>query len=134
MFIDRNIRTRIALIKPHLALEVNSNPHKNNLALLTLSPIDHVIVRRYLSKQKWCHGKIVERMSCTMCKVLINEKIDDKHIDQIKKSQMTEKSDTKYDIRDDTIPLTEPTPNNSARKWYPTRNQKPVIRYVFEDK
>ena len=47
---------------------------------------------------------------------------------------MTEKSDTKYDIRDDTIPLTEPTPNNSARKWYPTRNQKPAIRYGFEDK
>ena len=82
MFIGRNIRTRIALIKPRHALEVNSNPHKNNLALLTLSPIDHVIVRRYVSKQKWYHAKIVERISCTMCKVLINGKIDDKHIDQ----------------------------------------------------
>ena len=37
MFIGRNIGIRIDLIKPHLTLEVNSNPHKNSLALRTLS-------------------------------------------------------------------------------------------------
>ena len=45
----------------------------------------HIIVRRYGSKQKWQHGKIVERISCKMYKVLINGKIGDKHIEQIKK-------------------------------------------------
>ena len=85
MFIGRNMRTRIDLIKPYLTLGVNSNPHKNNLTLSTLSPNDHVIVRRYGSKQKWQHGKIVERISCKMYKVLINGKIEEKHIDQIKK-------------------------------------------------
>ena len=57
MFIGRNIRTRIDLIKPHLTSGVNSNPHKNNLALRTLSQNDHVIVRRYGSNEKWPHGK-----------------------------------------------------------------------------
>ena len=50
MFIGRNIRTRIDLIELHLTSGVNSNPHKNNLTLRTLSPNDHVIARRYGSK------------------------------------------------------------------------------------
>ena len=45
---------------------------------------------------------------------------------------MTENIDTKDDIWDNTIPLTEP--NNSPTKWYLTRNRKPVIRHGFEDK
>ena len=90
-------------------------------------------MRRYGSKQKWQHEKIVERISCKMYKVLINRKIEEKHIDQIKKSQTTENSDTKDDIWDNTIPLTEPTLNNSPRKRHPTRNRKPVLRYGFED-
>ena len=53
MFIGRNMRSRIDLIKPHLTLGVNANPHENNLTLRTLSPNDHLIVRRYGSKQKW---------------------------------------------------------------------------------
>ena len=85
MFIGRNIRTRIDLIKPHLTSGVNSNLHKNNLTLSTLSPNDHVIVRRYGSKQKWQHGKTDERISCRMYTVLINKKIEEKHIDQMKK-------------------------------------------------
>ena len=64
--IGRNIRTRIDLIKPHLTLGVNLSPHKHNLTLCTLSPNDHATVRRYGSKQKWQHGKIVERISCKM--------------------------------------------------------------------
>ena len=90
-------------------------------------------MRRYGSKQKWQHEKIVERISCKMYKVLINRKIEEKHIDQIKKSQTTENSDTKDDIWDNTIPLTEPTLKNSSGKRYPTRNRKPVVRYGFED-
>ena len=39
-----------------------------------------------------------------------------------KKSQTTENSDTYDDIWDNTIPLTEPTLNNSPGKQYPTRN------------
>ena len=87
MIIGRNIRTRIDLIKPDLTLGVNSNPHKKNLALRTLSPDDHIIERRYGSKQKWQHRKIVERISRKMCKVLIIGKIEEKHIDQIKKAK-----------------------------------------------
>ena len=134
MFIGRNIRTRIDLIKPHLTSGVNSNLHKNNLTLCTLYPNDLVIVSRYRSKHKWQHGKIVERISCKMYKVLINGKIEEKHIDQIKKSQTTESNSTKDDIWDNTIPLMEPTLNNSPGKQYPTRNRKPVLRYGFEDK
>ena len=48
-----------------------------------------------------------------MYKVLINGEIDKKHIDQIKKTQTTVNSDTKDGIWDNTIPLTEPTLNNS---------------------
>ena len=68
-----------------------------------------------------------------MYKVLINEKIEEKHIDQIKKSQTTENSDTKEDTWDNNIPSTEPTLNNSPGKWYPRRNRKPILRYGFED-
>ena len=39
IFIGRSIRTRIDLIKPHQTLGINSNPHKNNLTLCTLSQI-----------------------------------------------------------------------------------------------
>ena len=85
MLIGRNIRTRIDLIKPHLTSAVHSNPHKNNLTLRTLPSNDQVIVRRYGLKQKWQHGKIVERISSKMYKALINGKIEEKHIDQIKK-------------------------------------------------
>ena len=133
MFIGRNIRTRIDVIKPHLTLGVNSNPHKNNLTLRTLSPNDHVIVRRYGSIQKWKHGKIVERINCKMYKVLINGKVEENYIDQIKKIQTTENSDTKDDICDNTILLTKLTLNNSPGKRYPTRNRKPVSRYGCED-
>ena len=56
-----------------------------------------------------------------MYKVLINGKNEERHIDQ-KKSQTTENSDTYDDIWDNTIPLTEPTLNNSPGKQYPTRN------------
>ena len=52
-----------------------------------LIPNSPVIVRRCGSKQKWQHGKIVERISCKMYKVLINGKINEKHIDQIKKAK-----------------------------------------------
>ena len=68
-----------------------------------------------------------------MYKVLINGKIEEKHRDQIKKSQTTENSDTKDDIWDITIPLTEPTLDNSPGKRYLTRNRKPILRYGFED-
>lgn len=37
-------------------------------------------------------------------------------------------------IWNNTIPLTKPTPINSPRKQYPTRNQKPVMKYGFDDK
>ena len=37
MFIGRNIKTRIDLIKPHLTSEASSNPRKSNLTLHTLS-------------------------------------------------------------------------------------------------
>ena len=58
-----------------------------------------------------------------MCKVLVNGKNEERHIDQKKKkSQTTENSDTYDDIWDNTIPLTEPTLNNSPGKQYPTRN------------
>ena len=50
-----------------------------------------------------------------------------------KKSETTERSDTKDDIWDNNIPLTEPTLKNSPRKQYLTRNRKPVLRYVFEE-
>ena len=133
MFIGRNIRSRIDLIKPRLTLGVNSNPHENNLTLRTLSPNDQVIVRRYGSKQKWQHGKIVERISCKMYKVLINGKIEEKRYRPNKKSQTTENSDNKDDIWDNTIPLTEPTLSNSPGKRYATRNRKHVLRYGFED-
>ena len=83
MVIGRNIRTRIDLIISHHTLEVNSNPLGNKLGLCTLSLNDHEIVRRYGSKQRWQHGKIVERINCKMYKVLINGKIEDKRIDQI---------------------------------------------------
>ena len=68
-----------------------------------------------------------------MYKVLINWKIEEKHIDQIKKSQTTENSDTKDGIWDNTIPLTEPTPDNSPGKRYLTGDRKSVWRYGFED-
>ena len=77
MFIGKTIRTRTDLIKLHHALEVNFKPHESNLALSSLSPNDRVIVRRYGSKQKWQHGKIVERIRCKMYKVLVNQKIED---------------------------------------------------------
>ena len=86
MFIGKNIKTRINLIKPHHTLEVNSNSHKNNLALRTLSPNDQVIVRKYGLKQNWRYGKI-EKINCKMYKVLLNKKIGDKHIDQIRKAK-----------------------------------------------
>ena len=38
------------------------------------------------------------------------------------KKEATENIDTKDDISDNTIPLTERTPNNSLRKQYPTRH------------
>ena len=85
MFIGKTIRTRTDLIKLHHALEVNFKPHENNLALSSLSPNDRVRVRRYGSKQKWQHGKIVERIRCKMYKVLVNQKIEDIYIEQIKK-------------------------------------------------
>ena len=77
MFIGKTIRTRTDLIKLHHALEVSFKPHENNLALSSLSPNDRVIVTRYGSKQKWQHGKIVERIRCKMYKVLVNQKIED---------------------------------------------------------
>ena len=69
-----------------------------------------------------------------MYKVPINGKIEEKHIDQIKKSQTTENNNTKDDIWDKIIPLTEPSLSNSPGKRYRTRNRKPVLRYGFEDK
>ena len=134
MFIGRNMRTRIDLIEPHDTLEVNSKPNESNLSSYTLFPIDHIIVRRYGSKQKLQQEKIVERISCNMYKALINLKVKDKHIDPIKKSQTTEISDRKDEIWDNTIPLPEPTLNNSPRKRYPTRKLKLVIRYGFIEK
>ena len=70
MFIGRNIRTRIDLIKPHDKLEVNPNRHENNLALGTLFLNDHVIVTRNGSKQNYQHGKSAERISCKMDMVI----------------------------------------------------------------
>ena len=70
MFIGRNIRTRIDLIKPHDKLEVNPNRHENNLALGTLFLNDHVIVRRNGSKQNYQHGKSAEKISCKMDMVI----------------------------------------------------------------
>ena len=55
-----------------------------------------------------------------MYKVLINGKIEETHMDQIKKSQTTENSNTKDDVQDNTIPLTEPTLNKSPGKQHPT--------------
>ena len=47
---------------------------------------------------------------------------------------MTENRNTKDEIWDNTIPLTELTLKNGPKKQYPTRNRKPVIRYGFVEK
>ena len=57
-----------------------------------------------------------------MYKVLINGEIEDKQIDKTKKKQATENIDTKDDIWDNTIPLTESIQKNSPRKRYSARN------------
>ena len=69
-----------------------------------------------------------------MYKVLINGEIEDKQIDKTKKKQATENIDTRDDIWDNTIPLTESIQKNSPRKRYSARNWNPTIRYGFEDK
>ena len=85
MIIGRNIRTRIDLIKPYQTLEVKSDLHKNNYKLHRFSPNGIVIVRKYGTKHKWEQGKILEKLSCKMYKVLIRGQIEIKHIDQIMK-------------------------------------------------
>ena len=67
MFIGRNIRTRIDLIKPYQTLEVKSDLHKNNYKLRRFSPNDIVIVRIDGTKHKWEQGKILGKLSCKMC-------------------------------------------------------------------
>ena len=47
---------------------------------------------------------------------------------------MTENTNTKDEILDNTIPLTETALNNSPGKRYPTRDRKPVLRYGLEGK
>ena len=69
--------------------------------------------------------KIVEIISCKMYKVLINGKIEEKHIDQIKKAKRLKT----------VIPrMNSNTLNNSPGKRYPTRKRKPLLKYGFEDK
>ena len=60
-----------------------------------------------------------------MYKVLINGKIEEKHIDQIKKAKRLKT----------VIPrMNSNTLNNSPGKRYPTRKRKPLLKYGFEDK
>ena len=133
MFIGRNIRTRIDLIKPHHTLGVNSKAHKHNLALRTLSPNDQVIVGRYGSKQKWQHGGIVERISCKMYKVLINGKIEDRHKNQIKTAKRLKTLIPKMTLEKHySINLTYSEQYSKETVTY--KKRKPVIRYGFEDK
>ena len=68
-----------------------------------------------------------------MYKVLINGKIEEKHIDQTKKAKRLKTVIPTMTYWDITIPLTEHTPSNSPGKQQPTRNRKPVLRYGFED-
>ena len=136
MFIGRNIGTRIDLIKPYQTLEVKSDLHKNNYKLRRFSPNDTVIVRKYGTKHKWEQGKILEKLSCKMYKVLIRRQIEIKHVVQIKKCRTVKEDNNDVGIWDNTIPLTS-VPSNRALtpiKQYPKRNRKPVVRYGFEDK
>ena len=134
MFIGRNIRTKIDLIKPHQTLEIKSDIHENDNKLRKFFPNDIVIVRKYGTKRKWEQGKILEKLSCKMYKVLICGKIEIKHIDQIKKCQTTKEDNNDVSIWDNTIPLTLAPSNRTVtpRKQYPKRNRKPVVRYGFE--
>ena len=70
-------------------------------------------------------------VTCSRFKLM--EKLKINKLTKLKK-EATENIDTKDGISDNTISLTERTPNNSPRKQYPTRHQKPVKRYELEDK
>ena len=136
MFVGRNIRTRIDLIKPPETLGGKSVLHKNNYKLRKFSPNDIVIVRKYGTKHKWEQGKTLEKLSCKMYKVLIRRQIQIKYIDQIKKCQTVKEDNNNVGIWDNTIPLASVSSNRALtpRKQYPKRNRKPVVRYGFEDK
>ena len=77
--------------------------------------------------------KLQKELVVTCLRFKLMEKLKINKLTKLKK-EATENIDTKDDIWDNTIPLTERTPNNSPRKQYPTRHQKPVKRYGLEDK
>ena len=90
LFLQRELRTRLALVRPDISLQVTSNQAKmksyydRHTKLRELSPGDRVLPRDYLSKLKWRPGSVSERRApSSYCIQLDDGRIWHRHIDDL---------------------------------------------------
>ena len=132
LFLGRNIKSRLDLVKPSLEAS-RDNFLKTNDRHFKIG--DKVLLRNYASSKKWLRGIIARKVGSLLYAIKVGEKIYRRHIDQL----LRDTADKELDFTDDDYldfdfeeVLERPMgTRNRPRKEYPVRERQPVNRYGF---
>ena len=123
LFLGRNLRTRLNLLKPDTKQAVSNSQMKlalnDDRKLREFEIGDNVLARDYRAKGKWLPGSIASRQGQVMYKVDVgNGAILRRHIDQLKRSEFYE-IPTRSSHTDNVLP----TPHMSSEQIPETDSQ-----------
>ena len=129
LFLGRELRTKIDIMKPSNNIEVTFVPNsegntKRRAPTRYLEAGDMVQIRWFIGSKKWMKGRVTRKIGNQVYEVKVNDKLLIRHIDhmiKIKAEDSNEWNDT-VTINDD---------SNTERR-YPVRERRPTQRYGFE--
>ena len=137
IFIDRNISTKIDLIKPSRLIFKKTSHDKNEIR--SLSSKANAIVRFFNGKKHWKNGKILKKLTCKMYLVSVDGKCYQRHIDQIKRSCSVARDFRNSDLWDTvktSVDERNIKPNENEITMinrYPQQNRRPSMRFSQDE-
>ena len=114
LFLQRELRTRLALVRPDISLQVTNNQAKmksyydRHTKLRELSPGDRVLPSDYLSKLKWRPGSVSEKRAPSSYYIQLDDgRIWHRHIDDLLLGAPQKQSQVKQASSELVVPWTD---------------------------
>ena len=148
LFLQRELRTRLSLVRPDLATHVSCQQekmkmhHDKHAKFREIAVGDSVLAHDHLSGKKWQPGTIVQHPSSHSCRVHLDDgRVWRRHVDDILQNNSHSKTaesgvpslETASPVVPDPQPVTSPEisphpPDNSAQLETTPASTSPVLR------
>lgn len=137
LFLGRNLRSRLDLLKPNVRREVQNRQMKHATETRQLEPGQPVLARNYRGNQKWIPAKVKERRGPLSYMVEVAPNVVwHRHIDQLRESTAVSEEDSQDDVVPSSSTEEGPTSTNNVENQHEAempsegstfiRNQEPV--------